>query len=215
MSNSTPFEQTYRHVWFSEQNIEDKRRCKSGADFRAGFTLIELILVLVIVGFLISLVAPAINSTTGLSLKTGAKRIAAGLRYARSQAVTTGSVYQIRFDMEQGEMTIERVEEEDPYGLQTGGKRWWEAEEREEEGEEKAPPGELYEKKIYRLPKGITIERVIADDEEINEGEALIDFYPNGSCSGGDVFLMDSKERVYRIALEFITGFVKIEEEET
>jgi general secretion pathway protein H len=215
MSNSTPLEQRDRQLWDSERDAENEHGLTPHQNSRRGFTLIELILVLVIVGFLISLVAPAITSTTGLSLKTGAKRIAAGLRYARSQAVTTGSVYQIRFDMEQGEMTIERVVEEDPYGLQTGGKRWWEAEEGEEKGEEEGPPGELYEKKIYRLPKGITIARVIADDEEINEGEALIDFYPNGSCSGGDVFLMDSKERVYRIALEFITGFVKIEEEET
>lgn len=188
-----------------------KRRVHS----HAGFTLIELILVLVIVGFLFSLVAPAITSTTGLSLRTGAKRIAAGLRYARSQAVTTGSVYQIRFDIEQGEMTIERVVEEDPYGLQTAGQRWWDGETGGEEGEEERASGKLYEKKTYRLPKGIAIERVVADDEEINEGEALMEFYPNGSCSGGYIFLMDSRERVYRVALEFITGFVSIAEEET
>ena len=181
---------------------------------QTGFTLIELILVLVIAGFIISLVAPAITSTTGLNLRTAAKRIAAGLRYARSQAVTTGNVYQITFDIEQNEMTIERIVEEDPYGLQTGGTRWWEAREGEEEGDGETA-GHQYEKKTYRLPKGITIASVVADDEEIDQGEALIDFYPNGSCTGGDIFLMDSRERVYRVALEFITGIVTIEEEET
>jgi type II secretion system protein H len=179
----------------------------------AGFTLIELILVLVIAGLIISLVTPAITSTTGLNLRTAAKRVAAGLRYARSQAVTTGNVYQVVFNIEQNEMTIERIVEEDPYGLQMGGTRWWEAGEDEEE-REATTDRQLHEKKNYRLPKGVTIASVLADGEEINEGEAVIDFYPNGSCSGGDVFLMNSRERVYRIALEFITGVVSIEEEE-
>lgn len=219
MSNSrqgvNPLKKSFSRPVAGETMHEVALTAKHRAGFQTGFTLIELILVLVIAGFLISLVAPAITSTTGLSLKTGAKRIAAGLRYARSQAVTTGSVYRIWFDMEQGEMTIERVVEENPYGLQTVGNRWRGEATGEEEGQEEEPPEEVYEKKICRLPRGITIERVIADDEEITEGAAEIEFYPNGSCSGGDVFLMDSRERVYRVALEFITGVVTIEEEET
>jgi general secretion pathway protein H len=199
-----------------EENAMVTRHCSLKRRSLSGFTLIELILVLVIVGFLISLVAPAITSTAGLNLRTAAKRIAAGLRYARSQAVTMGDVYQVVFNIEQNEMTIERIAEEDPYGLPTRGSRWWEAgeDEDEEEGAEE-PAREQYAKETYRLPKGVTIVSVIADDEEIDQGEVLIDFYPNGSCTGGDVFLMDDKERTYRIALEFITGVVTIEEEET
>ena len=189
------------------------RNCSLKRKTLSGFTLIELILVLVIVGFLISLVAPAITSTAGLNLRTAAKRIAAGLRYARSQAVTTGNVYQVIFNIEQNEMTIERIVKENPYGLQTGGARWWEATGEEEGAEETGR--KRYEKKTYLLPKGVTIASVVVDDEEIDQGEALIDFYPNGSCSGGDVFLTDDKERTYRVALEFITGVVTIEEEET
>ena len=181
---------------------------------QAGFTLIELILVLVIAGLIISLVAPAITSTTGLNLRTAAKRVAAGLRYARSQAVTTGDVYQVVFNIEQNGMTIERVAEKGAYGLPSGGSRWWEAGEDEEEGAGEAGRKQ-YEKKAYRLPRGVSIARVDADDEEIDQGEALIDFYPNGSCSGGDIFLVDDKERMYRVALEFITGVVTIAEEET
>lgn len=174
-----------------------------------GFTLIELILVLAIAGFIISLVAPAISSTTGLNLKTAAKRVAAGLRYARSQAVTTGDIYQITFDIDQNEMSIERMVKGDPYGLQTGGARWWEENAEEEEGIE-ASAAQQNEKKNYRLPKGVAIASVVADDEEIAEGEALLEFYPNGSCTGGDVFLMDDKERTYRVVMEFITGVVTI-----
>lgn len=191
------------------------RNCNPKRRSQAGFTLIELILVLVIVGLIISLVTPAITSTTGLGLRTAAKRIAAGLRYARSQAITSGSVYRVVFNIDENEMTIERMAEKDPYGLRPGGSRWWEEGQGEGEDENEEPAGKQYEKKIYRLPKGVTIASVVTGSQEINRGEALIEFYPNGSCSGGDVFLTNDKELVYRITLDFITGVVTIKEEET
>jgi len=174
-----------------------------------GFTLIELILVLVIVGFLTALVAPAITSLAGLKLKTATRKMAAGLRYARSQAVTTGSEYQVVFDIEKGEMIIESLkEEEKPYSYSDD----YEAGEEEEEEDDSAK--RMKKRKSYTIPKEVRLARVVIDGEEITEDQAWIDFYPNGSCSGGEIFLMDEKEREYRIALEFITGIVKITEEE-
>ena len=178
-----------------------------------GFTLIELILVLVIIGFITSLVAPAITSSTGLRLKTTVRRLAAGLRFARSQAVITGNTYQVIFDVENGAMAIEPVEQETPYAL-------WEQEEGSGDTEEEDADAErraLKRKqggKIYTMPEDITLAKVLLDGEEISEGQAWLEFYPNGSCSGGDIFVMDAAERTYRIGLEFLTGIVTIREEE-
>ena len=175
-----------------------------------GFTLIELILVLVIVGFLTALVAPAITSLAGLKLKTATRKMAAGLRYARSQAVTTGSEYQVVFDLGKGEMIIESLQEEEkPYSYSDD---YEDGEEEEEEEDDSAK--RMKKRKSYTIPKEVRLARVVIDGEEITEDQAWIDFYPNGSCSGGEIFLMDEKEREYRIALEFITGIVKITEEE-
>ena len=173
-----------------------------------GFTLIELILVLVMSAFLYSLVAPAITSTTGLRLKTTVRRLAAGLRFARSQAVITGNTYQALFDFDNGAMTIEPVDKETPYsrGMQGEGAGGT--------GEEDAEKERRQEKKNYTMPEDVTLARVLVDGEEISEGQAWIEFYPNGSCSGGDVFVMDTTERTYRIGLEFLTGIVTIREEE-
>ena len=180
-----------------------------------GFTLIELILVLVIIGFLTSLVAPAITSLAGLKLKTATRKMAAGLRYARSQAVTTGSEYQVVFDIEKGEMIIESLkEEEKPYSYNNGYEDGEEEESNGEEEEEDDSAKRMKKRKTYTVPKEVRLARVVIDGEEITEDQAWIDFYPNGSCSGGEIFLMDEKEREYRIALEFITGVVKITEEE-
>ena len=180
-----------------------------------GFTLIELILVLVIIGFLTSLVAPAITSLAGLKLKTATRKMAAGLRYARSQAVTTGSEYQVVFDIEKGEMIIESLkEEEKPYSYNDDYEAGEEEELNGEEEEEDDSAKRMKKRKSYTIPKEVRLARVVIDGEEITEDQAWIDFYPNGSCSGGEIFLMDEKEREYRIALEFITGIVKITEEE-
>jgi len=184
-----------------------------------GFTLIELVLVLVIMGLLTSLVAPAITSLTGLKLKTAARRIAAGLRYARSQAVTTGNDYQVVFNLGKGEVTVECLEkEEEPYG---GYAEQGESKGGEEEGadeEEEVLPQRVERKKTYTVPKEIKLAKVIVDGEEITEGdeeeETWIDFYSNGSCSGGEIFLADEKERTCRIELNFLTGIVKITREE-
>lgn len=173
-----------------------------------GFTLIELILVLVMSAFLYSLVAPAITSTTGLRLKTTVRRLAAGLRFARSQAVITGKTYQVLFDLDNGAVAIEPVEKETPYA------RGEQGEEAGDTGEEDTGEERRQEKKNYTMPEDVTLAKVLLDGEEISEGQAWIEFYPNGSCSGGDVFVMDTAERTYRIGLEFLTGIVTIREEE-
>jgi general secretion pathway protein H len=187
-----------------------------GLSASRGFTLLELILVLVIMGFLTALVAPAITSLSGLKLKTAARKVAAGLRYARSQAVTSGCDYQVVFDFEKREMMVERLEEEVFY-------KEGEREESEDPGvrgesrfEGKVLPSTMERQKTFTLPKEVMLSRVVVEDEEITEDEAIIDFYPNGSCSGGEVFLADEREREYRIDLDFLTGVVTIAlEEET
>lgn len=185
-----------------------------------GFTLIELILVLVIMGLLSALVTPAITSLTGLKLKTAARKVAAGLRYARSQAVATGSDYQVVFNLEKGEMTIESLKEEEEtyYNREDVEQEEYRGKVEEKTIEEEDVPKKVKKKKTYRLPEEVMLAKVIVEGEEIteydDEAETWIDFYPNGSCSGGEIFLADERERTYRIALNFLTGIVEITEEE-
>ena len=190
------------------KNTRNKRKLIFFHNSLTGFTLIELILVLVIIGFLTSLVAPAITSTTGLRLKTTTKRVAAGLRFARSQAVVSGNNYLATFDLENGKVTIECLAGENSYGDEMREESW-----REEDADEEMAPSPP-EKKVYSMPQDITIAKVVLNGEEFYEDQAEIEFFPNGSCSGGDIFLMDAKERFYRITLEFLTGIVKIREGE-
>ena len=201
--------------------VQRGRQCSNGSTGNqvsercAGFTLIELILVLVIIGFLTALVTPAITSMTGLKLKGAARRTAAGLRYARSQAIATGCDYQVVFNFEKGEMSIEPLEEREVF---QGADTEWEAYDSDGDADEEEDESQKVKgKKTYIFPQEVKLASVTVDEEEItedDESEAWIDFYPNGSCSGGEIFLMDERERGYWIVLNFLTGIVQITERE-
>ncbi|MGF1525321.1 MAG: GspH/FimT family pseudopilin [Candidatus Competibacterales bacterium] len=76
--------------------------------FSRGFTLLELLVVLVIMG-LASLVVPPVLSGIGdtLALKGGARQLAAGLRRARSQAVTQQRPVRLMVDLERRQFQLD------------------------------------------------------------------------------------------------------------
>jgi general secretion pathway protein H len=71
--------------------------------YQKGFTLVELIVVLLIIGLMLALVGPKITSGLGsVNLKSTARKIATTLRYARGQAVAKKTPHEVFFDNEKG-----------------------------------------------------------------------------------------------------------------
>ncbi len=64
----------------------------------AGFSLIELLMVIAIVGILAGLVIPGTNPSLNDQLRSVAQILATDLAYGRSLAVTNNSTYQVTFD---------------------------------------------------------------------------------------------------------------------
>ena len=66
---------------------------------RAGFTLIEIAVVLVIIGLTYGLVTPAFtNFIAGTRLESAARQLAMALREARSSAIVSGEALQFAID---------------------------------------------------------------------------------------------------------------------
>lgn len=89
--------------------------CTVGTDSR-GFTLLELLVVLVVASLAMGLVGPAFQRLLpGLQLETEGRKVAALLRHARSQAILSGAPVAISQDAETGGLRLSYREQ--PYRL--------------------------------------------------------------------------------------------------
>lgn len=80
--------------------------CAAGSEAR-GFTLMELLVVLVIAGLAVSLVGPGFQRMLpGVGLEAEARSLAAMLRHARSQAILSGMPVGISKDDETGGLRL-------------------------------------------------------------------------------------------------------------
>ena len=71
-----------------------------------GFTLIELALVLVIVGILLSFVAPRLTALGQARREADARRLAALLGYLHDEATLRGRTFRLRVDLDEARYEV-------------------------------------------------------------------------------------------------------------
>jgi len=180
-----------------------------------GFTMVEIVIVMVIMSLVLAFAGPRIaKSLGGLTLKTTANKVSGILRFARSQAVATGTLHSVIFDIDRH--TVYVVEIRPPAE---------DAPETDETGD--APPGPpesdepLSVKprtKRYRLPREVLVTRVTVGSDSRTESEPggiyQIAFYPNGTSQGAEIVLSDEQEREVLIRVDFLTGSAVLVEQQ-
>ena len=157
-----------------------------------GFTLIELVAVLVIVGFVTLLTLPVFSRLlAGVELRRSAQEMSAALRYARGEAILHQTTKWIAFDIE-----------EDRYWLGDG--RADEAVVLRASLDEAGKATNLYRK--------VDLEGFSWFDGSRADKVGWVEFYPNGSSSGGNLLLREvGGERMRRIVMEPLTGLSHVE----
>ncbi|HSS65383.1 MAG TPA: GspH/FimT family protein [Gammaproteobacteria bacterium] len=73
---------------------------------RNGFTLLELLVVLVLLTGITALVAPAFLKGGGVDVQAASRNLAAGLRRARSQAIQANAMTAVSVDVERREFAL-------------------------------------------------------------------------------------------------------------
>ncbi len=130
----------------------------------AGYTLVELLVVLAIMGMLLAAAMPMLSTTRpGLEAKSAARALAQDLVAARQTAVDKGVAEHVTLNPMTGRYTVS------PAGVQRV------------------------------LPKGISI-----------AGKS-IDFYPDGSTSGG-IITVSGAHAVHRVSVRWPAGQVAVDE---
>jgi len=74
-----------------------------------GFTLIELAMVIVVLGIMISLVIPTLGEMTGANLKRSARHLTGMVRFLRDESEAKKTVYRLRFDIPGGRYWAEAL----------------------------------------------------------------------------------------------------------
>lgn len=153
--------------------------CKRQYGKDKGFTLLELILVMVILSTVLAMAGPSLRGFfTSRKTHDTAAQILALTQYARSQAITEGIVYRLNFD------TLE-----DTYWLTS-----------DQEGMFEEPGIEMG--RTFTLPKDIIME---LEDLDKKDNEMFMKFTPQGIVTAGTVRLIDRSGRALEVTCPTVT----------
>lgn len=178
---------------FTVHENENRLRRDSGIFTIKGFTLIELLVVLVILSGTAALVAPRLASSWDhLRLRGAARGLAAALRYARTQAITTKQRVTLKLDLDKQSYQME----EDNGGKGEAGLS--------ERGEEEVAEDQGKWRKVIFIPLGVRLKGVW-DLEGTGRREAII-FYPRGSASGGRILLVSAEGKRLEVRVDPFGG---------
>jgi prepilin-type N-terminal cleavage/methylation domain-containing protein len=103
--------------------IRTGRHRSHGARGRGGFTLLEILAVLLLMGLMASLVLPNLGALSEQALRDEARRLQIELERARERALVTGVRHQLVIDLEAGEYWTEWQprRQQDPAPLPSSG----------------------------------------------------------------------------------------------
>jgi general secretion pathway protein H len=171
----------------------------------SGFTLLELIVVLFILGLATALVAPVFTRSFGqLRLKAAARDLAALCRFARTQAITSQTVLEVVLDrganaywLRGPDWVVSRLGGIEQVATAENPEQPWQV--------------RLRQARVRPLPAGVTLKSVVLDLGPLREDErGAIAFFPQGSSTGGQVWVSDEKGRGYRIVVDPSIGLVRV-----
>jgi len=149
-----------------------------------GFTLLEVMVVLVIMAFIMVIVPPFLpNVMASTHVKSAARELASSLKTARSQAINY-----------QSETTLVVNVDQENYVL-TGG-----------------PGNSNSNNQAYKhllLPDAAGLFLITAESEKLSKHEGQIRFFPDGSSTGGQIKLV-FKDQKYLVNVDWLTGRVRI-----
>ena len=158
-----------------------------------GFTLVELTLVVLIVGILLSLIGPRLATLTEARLDSGARRIAAMITYLHDEAALRGRIYKLTLDIDRNSYTVE-VQAPFADGKAAKGfvERW-----------------DAYAQSAD-LPAGVILEQVTTASAVLTSGTSEVYFLPEDSLENVRIMLTADDGRSVELDVNGTTGRVDI-----
>lgn len=149
----------------------------------AGFTLIELGLVLLIISISLVLVVPRFRDQSHAQLIAQTRKLAATFRFLQQEAILNGRVYRLTFDLDQQRYFVTAADTDDPEGAF-------------------ADAGGILSREVV-LPSTVQISDVNMplSGGKVYEGLGWVQFYPDGYVDPSVVHL-DNGQEVYTLYVD-------------
>ena len=139
-----------------------------------GFTLLELILVMVIISTLLAIASPSLRGFfASRKINDAASNILSLIKLARTQAISEGRIYRLNFNVDESSYWLTAVEKGVYQSLNNEMGR------------------------TYHLPDDTSMK--FDKEESIDSNEHYIDFYPEGRVEPGMIKLTDRRGEVIEI----------------
>ncbi len=179
-----------------------------------GFTLVELLVVIALIGLVTLVSLPTVSSMFQVSLGTASREIATTMKEAYNSAMITGKVHRVAYDIKEHQYWVESG----PTTTLLDTEATREKEERRRkfktsiDGAE--PPSSPFsiDKSVTRnkksLPRGVEFEDILSerDKEPLSEGTAYTHIFPSGITERTLIHLKDTQKHQLTLVIETITG---------
>jgi prepilin-type N-terminal cleavage/methylation domain-containing protein len=170
-----------------------------------GFTLVELMLVVVIIGIVSAATMPSmVRSIRGNRLRAAARAVVQSGRYARSMAVMAQDTLQVTFDIAGGHISVARANAPAPAAMPGQDSEGAEAD--VEDTTTTVPQTGAANIGLSRaLDKQIRIEHVLleaADGSLISRGSCAVSYFRNGRCTPYTVRVADKRDKYMVIKVD-------------
>lgn len=157
----------------------------------AGFTLLEVTLVLLILAIAIGVVVPKLRDTNRARLESHVRKIAVMVRFLRHEAILNGRTYRLNYSIDESSYWITSADGDDEASTFT--------------------PEQGILAKPVTFPEPIAFADLVLPDTfgQIQEGAGFTDFYPDGYV---DLTLMHigNGEQMYTVFVDSLTGHVSV-----
>jgi general secretion pathway protein H len=216
------------------------RKTKSQSCKKAGFTLIELVIVVALLALVVTIVVPSIVNIIGANLRATVAEVAGAIRFTYDLAARKNVPFRLVFDLDEQAYWVESSSEKYLFDREkTGvseGRLSEEAEQEKERGRSRRfinrgyiEGGEMWQPKgkpsfsdfvgRYTKKKSLPEDIVFLDvwvahqNDRVTAGRAYLYCFPTGMTERAVIHIGDDTEDTYTLVVKALTGLVKIHPE--
>lgn len=155
-----------------------------------GFTLLEIIVVIFILGLIAVLAYPSLQTLAEDGLSTASRRLAGTVQYLYHQAMATRQVHRLSYDFAENAFRVQVV---GPNGVL-------------------AAPASSVPSRVS-LPPGVGFKDIVSLRQgKVAQGEVFTHFFPSGLVERTVIHLADEDQNVLTLDIHPLTGRVSIYE---